>query len=146
MTLDTEHQSDLALLSLHVAREVDRKLGGGSLDESVLRVFGRELSKASGIGEPSTRAFLHADPVTTEVLADVVSRISPHPVSDLNALGQAIETFLVPLNAHANTSSTIELESLKKFCLSLHRSILAQHLHKIHHEDYAFYEELRSVR
>jgi hypothetical protein len=143
--LDSPLGSDLALLSLHVAREVDRKLGGGSLDEAVLRDLGRELSRASGLDEPATQAFLHADPVTTEVLAEVVSRISPEPPSDLKALGVAMESFLMPLNSNANALSTEKLETLKKFCLSLHRSIISQQLPKVYEEDKAFNDEMPSA-
>lgn len=142
---DISIQSDLALLSLHVAREVDRKLGGAQLNEGVLREFSDKLAKASGIGEASSEAFLLSDPVTTEVLAEVVNRMSPQPLPDLAALKDALMYLVSPLSKNAGTISETELSKLKAFCLSLHKSMVAQQLPNAYDRDNAFDEEVCSV-
>jgi hypothetical protein len=141
--LTTIAADDLAKLSLFTARELDRKLGGESLDISILRQLGQQLSRASGMGEPSARSLLQSDPLTTEVLAQAVSRISSHPPSDLESLSGAIRSFVANLNNDASELDLDQLRSLKQFCLSLHRSIAAQQVPSIYDGESVFDAELR---
>lgn len=134
-------QSDLAQLSLRVAREVDRHLGGGSLDKSVLQNFSDRLSEVSGLSEPSTtQAFLHSDPQTTQLFADVVCSISLDPPSDLEKLGQSVGDYISSLSENVEALSERKLSDLKRFCLSLHRSIVSRQMPNVYDEEATFDE------
>jgi hypothetical protein len=134
----------LAILSLRVAAEVDRKLRGRSGDASVFAEFTKELSKASGV-DLTEQAFLQSDPSTTEVFAQAIRDTSPEPVQDVSSLSAAVRKIIEPLT-HADTVGAEDLGLLKNFCLSLHKSMMAQRLPPINEGDQSFEDELRFVR
>ena len=72
---------DLALLSLSAARQVDLRRKGKAWVPGVLHTLGLELSRASGLDEPLSTAFLHSDPLTTEIFAKVVGHASRWRIS-----------------------------------------------------------------
>ena len=120
---DVIFDDNLALLSLRVAQEVDRSLGGKQLDRLVLTDFSKELSRASGVSEPHATAFLQADPVTTEVFAQAIEETSKEQILDIYALRDAVMKIISSLNADQT-----DLSAIKAFCLSLHKAIMAQRL------------------
>jgi hypothetical protein len=136
----------LALLSLRVAQEVDRKLSGHQSDPEVFQNFRNELSKASGIGEAQSTAFLHADPTTTEVFAQAIGDASDQPVSDISSLSNAVMRIIEPLGGRRETLSDRDLENVKTFCLSLHKSIMAHRLPPLFEGDNSLEDELRFTR
>ena len=86
-----------AILSLRVAQEIDRGLAGEKINSEIFEEFDKELSKASGVGEPNSTAFLHSDPITTEVFAQAIRDAYPEPVQDLQALGAALMKIVGPV-------------------------------------------------
>ena len=142
---DPISSDDLATLSLRVAQELDRKSGGRGIDPKVFADFTKELSRTSGIGEPDVSAFLHSDPTTTEVFAQAVKETSHEPVSDLGSLSSAVLKIIEPLTKADEDFQGVDLRKVKAFCLSLHKSIMAQKLPPLHEGDAAFEDELRFV-
>jgi len=88
---------DLAILSLRVAQQVDRKLSGKSYDRKVFQDFGKELSKATGISDPNAYSLFRSDPSVTEVFAQAVTEVSNHPISDITELTNALGDIIGPL-------------------------------------------------
>ncbi|TGN78922.1 hypothetical protein EOW77_0028805 [Bradyrhizobium yuanmingense] len=101
---------DLALLTLQVAQEIDRRLGGAKTSTSVLADFGRELSRASGLGEEQSTAFLYSDPLTADVFAQAVEQSSHEPIRDLGALGEAMLRIIKPLTEQGEAFSDEDLK------------------------------------
>jgi hypothetical protein len=141
---------NLALLSLRVAEAVDHRLMDKQFDTTVFRDLGKELSRASGIGETETAAFLHSDPVTTEIFAQAVGEANEaagksqeEPVSDLNALKVAMAKIIEPLNTESLSEN--DLAAVKVFCLALHRSMMAQKLPPIFESENVLEDELRFI-
>src|ERR1700693_2544900 len=124
MAEDAVLGDNLAVLSLRVASEVDRRLNGKVADPRVFAEFKKELSKASGIDAAGMGAFLHSDPMTTEVFAQAVREAS-HEVLDVRSLEVAVKKILDPL-ASTESVRQEDLGQIKSFCLSLHRSMMAQ--------------------
>jgi hypothetical protein len=145
MTENSILGDNLALLSLRVAQEVDRRLKGEKFDSSVFADFGKELSRASGIGERQSTAFLHSDPLTADVFAQAVEQTSHEPIRDIAALGDAMLKIIRPLNEQGESLSKESLKAVKAFCLSLHRSMMAQKLPSIHEGESSLEDELRFV-
>jgi len=137
---------DLAILSLRVAQEVDKKLSGKRSDVRVFEDFRNELSKASGLGEAQSTVFLHADPVTTEVFAQAVGEISDEPLSDVKSLGDAVLKIIAPLKGKEDALSDRDLAHVKVFCLSLHKSIMAHRLPPLYEGDTTLEDEFRFSR
>jgi len=137
---------DLALLSLRVAQEVDRKLSGQKADPEVFQHFRNELSRASGLGEAHSKVFLHADPTTTEVFAQAVGDASDEPVSDMASLSSAIMKIIEPLQTRGEALSDRDLAHVKVFCLSLHKSIMAHRLPPLYEGDNTLEDEFRFNR
>jgi len=144
MTQSALIEDDLALLSLRVAREVDRRLNGSKSDLAVFSDFGRQLSKASGIGEHQS-TFLYSDPLATEVFAQAVEQSSDQSIQDINALSNAMLKIIKPLNESADSISEDALKAVKAFCLSLHRSMMAQRLPPVSEGDSSLEDELRFI-
>lgn len=142
MTDDTVLGDSLAVLSLKVATEVDRKLSGAPSNTNVFKEFAKELSKASGLDTSGESAFLHSDPVTTEVFAQAIRETSHEPVFDVSSLSAAVQKIIDPLT-HSDVTRGEELGLIKTFCLSLHRSMMAQRLPPLHEGERAFEDELR---
>lgn len=137
---------DLAILSLRVAQELDRKCQGQPINPKIFSDFRIELSRASGIGEPDVTAFLHSDPTTTEVFAQAVRETSSEPLSDVGSLSFAVLKILEPLTKADEGFRDKELNMVKTFCLSLHKSMMAQKLPPLYEGERAFEDELRFVR
>ncbi|MFZ1920656.1 MAG: hypothetical protein WAU57_03365 [Xanthobacteraceae bacterium] len=135
----------LAVLSLRVAAEVDRELKGKSADYQVFADFTNELSKSSGVDFAAESAFLHSDPTTTGVFAQAIWDASQEPVSDVSTLGTAVKKIIEPLMQAGNPSAE-NLGLIKSFCLSLHKSMMAQRLPPLHEGERTFEDELRFVR
>jgi hypothetical protein len=135
----------LAMLSLRVATEVDRKLSGKNADPDVLSKFAEELSKASGLDSPGETAFLHADPMTTEVFAQAIREASHEPVLDISSLSTAVKKIIDPIFS-AKEPRSEDWSLIKTFCLSLHKSMMAQRLPSLNEGERAFEDELRFVR
>jgi hypothetical protein len=146
MSDDTALGDHLATLSLQVAEQVDRKLNGKNADSTVFANFSRELSRASGLGEPNSTAFLHADPMTTEVFAQAIRESSREPLSDLASLGLALTKIIRPLSENEEGIPDHVLGLLKAFCLSLHKSMMAQRLPPLHEGERWFEDEIRFAR
>jgi hypothetical protein len=91
MTDDTVLGDSLAVLSLRVATEVDKKLGGKTADPKVFAEFTKELSKASGLDLVGESAFLQSDPMTTEVFAQAIREASHERVLDVSSLSVAVK-------------------------------------------------------
>jgi hypothetical protein len=136
---------DLAMLSLRVARELDRKSHGQSINPKIFSDFRTELSRASGVGEPNVTAFLNSDPTTTEVFAQAVRGTSAEPVSDVGSLNSAVLKIIEFLAKADEGLSDQAMHAVKMFCLSLHKSMMAQKLPPLY-EERAFEDELRFVR
>jgi len=145
MNDDTILDESLAMLALRVATEVDRKLKGKAADPTVFSKFAKELSKASGLDSPSESAFLHSDPTTTEVFAQAIREASNEPVFDISSLGAAVKKIIDPI-AHAGEARSEDWSLIKIFCLSLHKSMMAQRLPPMSEGERAFEDELRVVR
>jgi hypothetical protein len=145
MTDDTVLGDSLAILSLRVAAEVDRKLKGKPTNRLVFAEFTKELSKTSGVDFAAESAFLHSDPTTTEVFAQAIKDASQEPVFDVSELSTAVKKIIEPL-AHAGDARPEDLRLIKTFCLSLHKSMMAQRLPPLHEGERAFEDELRFVR
>lgn len=129
----------LSVLLLRVAQQIDREVAGKELNANVLSEFGEELAKATGGLERGQATFLHSDPLVTEAFAKAIAEISnrsPANISELNeAINKIIERLKQPMNKDA-------LSEIKRFCLALHRSIMAQSLPPIHEGENAFEEQL----
>ena len=136
---------DLAVLSLRVARELDRKRKDQAVDPRVFAEFRRELSRASGIGETDVTAFLHSDPATAEVFAQAVKETSSEAIADIEALSSAVLKIIEPLAKADEKLPDAQLGMIKTFCLSLHKSMMAQKLPPLY-EGETFDDELRFVR
>jgi hypothetical protein len=145
MTENSILGDSLALLSLRVALEVDRRLKGQKADSKVFSEFGRELSKASGVGEHHATAFLHADPFTTEVFAQAVEQSLHESIGDTGALSKAMSKIIEPLSQKEDALSEDSLKSVKAFCLSLHRSMMAQRLPPVYDGENSLEDELRFI-
>jgi hypothetical protein len=145
MTEDAVLGDNLAVLSLRVATEVDRELKGKSANPEVFAEFTKELSKASGIDAAGESAFLHSDPLTTEVFAQAIREASHEPVLDVSSLSSAVKKIIDPLT-RTGSARPEDLGLIKNFCLSLHRSMMAQRLPPLHEGERAFEDELRFVR
>lgn len=145
MTENSALGDNLALLSLRVAQEVDRRLHNEKSDSGVFRAFAKELSKASGVGEQQRTELLSSDPLTTEVFAQAVSQSYNEPVRDVDELSSAMLRIISPLSATEEQLSKDALKALKTFCLSLHRSMMAQRLPPVHEGESVFEDELRFV-
>ena len=136
---------NLAVLSLLTATEVDRQLKGRSANAEVFSEFTRELSKASGLDAADESAFLHSDPTTTEVFAQAITDAWHEAVLDVSALSAAVKKIRDAL-AHSGSVRPEELALIKSFCLSLHKSMMAQRLPPLHEGERAFEDELRFIR
>jgi hypothetical protein len=145
MTNDTVLGDSLAVLSLRVATEVDRELKGKAADPKVFAEFTKELSRASGLDLTGESAFLHSDPMTTEVFAQAIKQASHEPVLDVSSLSTAIRKIIGPLT-QTGTALPEHLRLIKNFCLSLHRSMMAERLPPPPEGERAFEDELRFVR
>jgi hypothetical protein len=145
MTDDVALGDSLAVLSLRVATEVDRQLKGRAANPKVFSDFTKELSKASGLDAADESAFLHSDPTTTEVFAQAITEAWHEAVLDVSALSAAIKKIRDAL-AHSGSVPPAELTLIKSFCLSLHKSMMAQRLPPLHEGERAFEDELRFVR
>jgi hypothetical protein len=146
MPAEAAINNDLAILSLRVAQQVDRKLHGETADPKVFSDFKRELALASGLGEPNATAFLHSDPATTEVFAQAIRKVSAEPLSDIASLGSALTKIIEPFEVTGNVTPTGQLNLLKAFCLSLHKSMVGQRLPAFNDGERTFDDELRFVR
>lgn len=119
-------EGDLAILSLQVAQQVDRRLSHKAFDPTTFARFAEELSRASGITrEPSVR-FLQANPAATDVLARAVS--AERRVSEIPELVEAIRSIVDSSKNLDENKSSDEFTRLKNFCLALHRSMMARRL------------------
>lgn len=145
MTDDTVLGDSLAVLSLRVATEVDRELKGKTADPKVFAEFTKELSKASGLDVTGGSAFLHSDPMTTEVFAQAIREASHEAVFDVSSLSAAVRKIIGPLT-HTGEARPEDLGLIKSFCLSLHKSMMAQRLPPLPEGERAFEDELRFVR
>jgi hypothetical protein len=145
MTDDAALGDSLAVLSLRVATEVDRKLKGKVANPKVFAEFTKELSKASGLNTTGESAFLHSDPITTEVFAQAIREASHETVFDVSSLSAAIKKIIDPLT-HTGEARLEDVSLIKSFCLSLHKSMMAQRLPPLHEGERAFEDELRFVR
>lgn len=111
----------LPILLLDVAQQIDRKLGGKSLDQTIFDQFGQELARTTGIQSTSpTQRFLH-DPFTAGAFAQAIAEFSDG-VSDVDELTAEIKKILDSMPSERTDN---ELKTLKRFCLALHRSIMA---------------------
>jgi hypothetical protein len=142
----TSLDDNLALLSLRVAQEVDRRFGGRKSDSVVFGDFKRELSKASGLGESHSTAFLHADPITTEVFAEAIGDAWSTPLSDVASLSDAVMKIIAPLDERKESLSDSDLAMIKGFCLSLHKAIMAHRLPPLYDGDNSLEDEFRIGR
>jgi hypothetical protein len=145
MAEDTVLADSLAILSLRVASEVDRELKGKAANPRVFAEFTKELSKASGIDAAGASAFLHSDPTTTEVFAQAVKEASHEAVLDVGSLGAAVMKIIGPLTRTGSVRPE-DLGLIKSFCLSLHKSMMAQRVPPLHEGERVFEDELRFVR
>jgi hypothetical protein len=137
---------DLAILSLRVAQELDRKRKDQAINPQVFSEFRKELSRASGIGEADVTAFLHSDPAIAEVFAQAVRETSAESIQDIGALNAAVLKIIEPLAKAGKEFPDDQIETVKTFCLSLHRSMMAQKLPPLHEGERSFEDELRFVR
>ena len=145
MTDDTILGDSLAVLSLRVATEVDRELKGKAADPRVFSEFTKELSRAYGLDTTGESAFLHSDPMTTEVFAQAIREASHEPVLDVSSLSAAVKKIIDPLT-RTGAAHREHLGLIKSFCLSLHKSMMAQRLPPLHEGERAFEDDLRFVR
>ena len=145
MTDDIALGDRLAVLSLRVAIEVDRELKGKAADHKVFAEFTKELSKASGVDIAGESAFLHSDPMTTEVFAQAIKEASKEDVFDVSSLSAAVKKIIDPFT-HARETRPEDLGLIKSFCLSLHKSMMAQRLPPLQEGERAFEDELRFSR
>jgi hypothetical protein len=145
MTDDAGLGDSLAVLSLRVAAEVDRELKGKPADSQVFTDFTKELSKSAGVNFAAESAFLHSDPATTGVFAQAIRDASQEPVFDISALSAAVKKIIEPLT-RAGEVRREDLSLIKNFCLSLHKSMMAQRLPPLHEGERAFEDELRFIR
>jgi hypothetical protein len=135
--------NQLATLSVKVAQEIDRRLKGKRYNRGILRKWGEQLSRASGIDNPNSTAFLESDPTTTEIFAQAVEAASEEPVPDISHLAAAVKDILQPITADEGELSDETLAAVKLFSLALHRSLMAQGLPSWREQENAFQDDFR---
>jgi hypothetical protein len=142
MTHQAILEDRLPLLLLNVAEQVDRKLGGKTLNFEVLEDFRTALSSATGVGENTLAPLFLTDPSTSKAFAQAVADSSDQTVSDVSELSAVVKGILGAIRVQG---TELELTQLKRFCLSLHRSIMVQQLAPITDEN-RFNDELGFYR
>jgi hypothetical protein len=139
----------LALLSLRVAAELDKQLGGKNADQAAFKEFRNELSKAATgpTSSPETMSYLQANPEASQVFARAICETTNRQLSDMAELVSALSQILSQIGKfETGESSTGDLSNMKRFCLSLHRSMMSQKLPPSYEGDPAFEGALGFVR
>lgn len=78
----------LALLSLQLALQIDRRLKGRPYDRAVFSKFGDELSHVSGVKADPEAAFLASDPTAAEVFSEAIEETSKTTLSTIQDVAE----------------------------------------------------------
>jgi hypothetical protein len=140
---------DLALLSLKVAVQVDRKLDGKVTDPTAFHDFRIELSKTTSHENtaPATISYLQSNPDASQVLARAILETSNQEVSSTNDVVREIGKILEQIDKiESDALSPEDLSNMKRFCLSLHKSMMSQRLPASTDGDYPIEGEIGFIR
>jgi hypothetical protein len=134
----------LALLSLQLALQIDRRLKGRPFDATVFTRFGTELSQVSGVKTEPQAAFLSSDPMAAEVFSEAIEETSNTTLSTIDDV--ALHTGrIVEQIERAEQLSKNDLLQLKAFCLAFHKSMMAQQLPMPYDQENSLDNELRFI-
>lgn len=134
----------LALLSLQLALQIDRRLQRRPFDRTVFSKFGRELSQVSGIKTAPRAAFLTSDPMAAEVFSEVIEEISNTTLTTIDDVAAHTGSIVENIE-RADSLSDDELSKLKAFCLAFHKSMMAQQLPVPYDRENSLDNELRFI-
>jgi hypothetical protein len=137
---------ELALLSLDAAQQIDMQLGGGDADDAVLKQFGAELTRLSGVGDPQVQqAFLSSDPTTTEIFAQAAGEVATEEIFDIDALTGFMNEIVGPLMQSSQKLPNEVLCAIRSFSLAFHRALLANQFSGSQDDDSMVGHEFRAT-
>lgn len=137
---------DLAILTLRVAAQVDRKLRGIQIDRSPFVDFRSQLAKATAEPCAGTASYLQINPAATEVLAKAFHETQRN-ISNITELTNALTDIIETIEKfNIGDPSPEDLSKMKSFCLSLHRSMMSQKLPPPFEAENAFEDRLGILR
>jgi hypothetical protein len=134
----------LALLSLRLALQIDRRLRKRPFDATAFSEFGTELSQISGIKAAPQAAFLASDPMAAEVFSEAIQETAHTTLNTIDEVA-AHTGRLVENIERADQLSDEELSRLKTFCLAFHKSMMAQQLPMPYERETSLDNELRFI-
>lgn len=121
----TSDASDLSLLSLSAAMELDQLLRDEPADEIVISRFADCLKNKSKSEIEEGSVKLYMNPIEVEIFNRALIRISQEPIHNIEELNLRLSRMVGKIGTFT-TSEKSEVEEIKEFCLSLHDAIISQ--------------------
>ncbi len=117
--------ADLSTLSLDAAVQLDLIERHKTADLGVLTRLLVLLEKPDDSGSDANPLNLQDRPLDVDIFNSAIHRIESTPVVDVSELQSRVQALMAKMRAVAEGKNTESVNSIKRFCLSLHQALLS---------------------
>ena len=127
-------QADLSTLSLDAAFQLDKVERNQPSNPLIIRRFLERLIDPEGLGNTPDTMDLQRYPLEVNIFNSAIHRVEATPVENIDELQLRLLELLKKLREVSEGRGLDSVGSLKRFCLSLHQSLLTESS-QFRHED-----------
>jgi hypothetical protein len=123
-----EEMTDLTSLTLDTAIQLDRLEKHKPADRQIIHSFAKRLASPGGSSGPADLFCLDENPVSVDILSSALNNIEGAKLVSIGELEAMLKALVARVDdvASGKQADEREIGSLKKFCLSLHRTLLEE--------------------
>ena len=123
-----EKPADLSSLTLDAAIQLDRLEKHKPADRGIIQSFAKRLASPSDSSGPADLFCLNENPVGVDILRSALNNVEGAKLVNIAELEAMLKTLVARVDDVASGKPVDEREigNLKRFCLSLHRTLLEE--------------------